>query len=81
VTAARQRRVLPDDGIVDRLAVEIAASGLRPVALTRAERQLAAARIISHGGTPYLVSKLLHVSGTTAITLSAKIRQQKLGTS
>jgi hypothetical protein len=42
------------------------------VALTRAERQLAAAHILARGGTPYLISKRLHVSGTTALTLAAQ---------
>jgi DNA-binding CsgD family transcriptional regulator len=52
--------------------VEIAARGARVVALTRAERQLAAAHILARGGTPYLISKRLHVSGTTALTLAAQ---------
>ena len=65
-------RVLPDDGIIDHLAVAIAASGTRPVALTRPERQLAAAAILARGGTPYQVSKLLPVSGTTALAIAAR---------
>ncbi len=69
---ARRRLVLADDGIIDPIAVEIAARGARPVALTRAERQLAAARILARGGTPYLISKRLHVSGTTALMLAAR---------
>jgi hypothetical protein len=64
--------VLADDGIIDLIAVEIAAQGMRAVALTRAERQLAAARILARGGTPYLISERLHVSGTTALTLAAQ---------
>jgi hypothetical protein len=74
VTAQRPRRrlVLADDGIIDPIAVEIAARGARPVALTRAERQLAAARILAQGGTAYLISKRVHVSGTTALTLAAR---------
>jgi hypothetical protein len=58
--------VLADDGIIDLVAVEIAAHGTQPVALTRAERYLAAARIIARGGTIYLIAKRLHGSGTTA---------------
>jgi hypothetical protein len=74
VTAQRMRRrfVLADDGIIDPIAVDIAARGARTVALTRAERQLAATRILARGGTPYLISKRLHVSGTTALTLAAR---------
>jgi len=64
--------VLADDGIIDLIAVEIAAQGMRAVALTRAERQLAAAQILARGGTPYLISERLHVSGTTALTLAAR---------
>ena len=69
---ARPTHVLPDDGIIDLVAVQIAASGIRPVALTRPERQLAAAAILARGGTPCQVSKLLHVSGTTALALAAR---------
>ena len=69
---AQRRLVLADDGIIDLLAVEIAARGARPVALTRAERQLAAAAILARGGTPYLISKRLRVSGSTALTLAAR---------
>jgi hypothetical protein len=74
VTAQRARRrlVLADDGIIDLIAVELAARGARPVALTRAERQLAAARILAGGGTAYVISKRLHGSGTTALTLAAQ---------
>jgi hypothetical protein len=63
---------LPDDGIIDPVAVEIAARGVRPVALTPAERQAAAARILARGGTPYLISKRLRLRGTTALTLAAR---------
>ena len=64
--------MLADDGIIDLIAVEIAAKGTRPVALTRAERQLAATAILAGGGTPDLISKRLHVSGSTALTLAAR---------
>ena len=69
---ARNRLVLADDGIIDPVAVEIAARGIRLVALTRAERQLAAARILAWGGTACLISRRLHVSGTTALVLAAR---------
>jgi hypothetical protein len=74
VTARRARRrlVLADDGIIDPIAVEIATRGARTVALTRAERQFAAGRILARGGTPYVISKQLHVSGTTALLLAAR---------
>jgi hypothetical protein len=69
---ARRRLALADDGIIDLIAVDIAARGARTVALTRAERQLAAATILACGGTPYLISKRLHVSGTAALMLAAR---------
>jgi hypothetical protein len=74
MTARRARRhlVLADDGLIDPIAIEIAASGARTVALTWAERQLAAARILDRGGTAYVISKRLHVSGTTALMLAAR---------
>jgi hypothetical protein len=70
--SAWRRFVLADDGIIDPIAIEIAARGLRPVALTHAERQLAAARILAHGGNPNLICQRLHVSWTTALTLAAR---------
>jgi hypothetical protein len=74
VTAQRTRHrlALANDGIIDPIAVEIAARGARTVALTRAERQLAAARILARGGTPYLISKRLNVSGSAALVLAAR---------
>jgi len=70
--SARRRLALADDGIIDLIAVDIAVRGARTVALTCVERQLAAAAILARGGTPYLISKRLHVSGTTALTLAAR---------
>jgi hypothetical protein len=69
---ARHRLALADDGIIDLVAVEIAARGARRVALTRAERYLAAARILARGGTPYVIATRLQVSGTTALKLAAQ---------
>ena len=68
---------LPDDGIIDPFAVELAARGIRPVALTPAERQIAAARILADGGTAYAISQRLHVSGTTALVLAARCHQEE----
>ena len=77
---ARHRLALTDDGIIDPIAVEIAARGARPVALTRAERDLAAARILARGGTPYVIAKRLHVSGATALKLAAQCDGAPAGT-
>jgi hypothetical protein len=73
MTLPRPRWTLPDDGIIDQLAIEIAASGARPVALTRPERRLAAALILAAGGTPYVLCKRLHVSCQTAHALAAEL--------
>ena len=43
--------LLPDDGIIDPVAVEIAAAGTRRVRLTGPERRVAAALILARGGT------------------------------
>ena len=67
MTARPSTLTLPDDGIIDPVAVEIAARGIRPVALTAAERQLAAARILACGGTLTSICARLHVSGATAV--------------
>lgn len=72
--------VLPDDGIIDPIAIELAASGTRPVALTPTERRLAAAWILARGGTPYLISKRLRISGTAALTLAAECQPARAGT-
>lgn len=66
--------VLPEDGIVDELAIEIAAAGTRRVALTPTERVLAAARVLDAGGTRNDVAERLHVSGTTAAALARRAR-------
>jgi DNA-binding NarL/FixJ family response regulator len=66
------RLALADDGIIDPVAVEIAAHGTRAVALTRTERQLAAAVILARGGTAYLIATRLHVSGSTARKLARR---------
>jgi hypothetical protein len=78
MTARPAACTLPDDGIIDLIAVEIAARGARLVALTPAERHAAAARVLSRGGTPYLISKRLRVSGATALTLAARCRQTEV---
>ncbi len=72
----RARWTLPDDGIIDLIAIEIAAGGARAVTLTAAERRLAAARILARGGGASLIVKRLHVSGTTARRLAASIRAE-----
>lgn len=61
---------IPEDGIIDPLAVEIAASGQRRVRLTWTERRIAAALIMARGGTSYQVAKRLGLSSATARALT-----------
>jgi hypothetical protein len=72
---AGSRWLLADDGIIDDLAVSIAAAGSRPVALTPAERRLAAKRILTRGGNAGQIAARLHMSHTAARALAAQIRQ------
>ncbi|MFC9975220.1 hypothetical protein ACFVH6_30430 [Spirillospora sp. NPDC127200] len=66
--------LLDDDGIVDQIAVQIAAAGTRRVALTRTERLMAAALILAGGGTSHDIAHRLHVSGKVAVRLAAQVR-------
>ena len=70
---------LPEDGIPGPIAIELAARGIRPVALTPAERLTAAARILARGGTPALIACRLHISGSTALALTARIQLSRTG--
>jgi hypothetical protein len=72
--AARATWLLPDDGIIDPVAVEIAARGARRVRLTAAERRLAAALILARGGSPNDIARRLCMSGNSANALAASIR-------
>jgi hypothetical protein len=67
--------VIPDDGIIDPIAVEIAASGQRPVRLTLAERRAAAARILARGGTSWTVAERLRMAHRDAKVLAASITE------
>jgi hypothetical protein len=79
VGAARGTWVIPDDGIIDPIAVEIAANGRRPVRLTRLERRKAAIRILASGGTIYVVAKRLNMSYPAAKVLAASISETDSG--
>ncbi len=65
--------LLPDDGIIDPIAVHIAATGTRRVAMTWPERKTAAARILARGGTPCQVAKRLHIASRDAHALADAI--------
>ena len=72
---AHQRAVwlLPEDGVVDPLAIDLAARGVRPVALTATERRIAAAFILAAGGTPNAIAKRLRMAHSTARALTDQI--------
>jgi DNA-binding CsgD family transcriptional regulator len=58
--------LLPDDGVIDPIAIDLTVRGARRVPLTRTERRLVAAVILAGGGTAYQIATRLHVSTTTA---------------
>ena len=68
------RWLIPDDGIIDPVAVAITAAGLRRVRLTIAERRAAAALILARGGTANDIAARLHIGGRAALALAASIR-------
>jgi hypothetical protein len=71
----RQRTVwlLPEDGVHDPIAIELAATGERSVALTESERRIAAGLILTAGGTPNLIAKRLHMAHANARALADQI--------
>ena len=66
--------MLPDDGIIDQVAVEIAAKGERAVALTAPERRAAAEIILARGGTVAVIAERLCMSDHAASALAYLIR-------
>ena len=63
--------LLPEDGIIDPVAVAVAARGQRRVALTGRERLLAAAAILAAGRGAATIAARLHVSYRTADRIRA----------
>lgn len=63
--------LLPDDGLIDEVAVSIAVSGARRVRLTEAERLEAAARMIRRGAD---VAELAAHLGTNPATAGRLVR-------
>jgi hypothetical protein len=66
--------MLPNDGIIDPIAVEIAAKGERQVALTAPERHAAAEIILARGGTVAVIAERLCMSESAASALAYVIR-------
>jgi hypothetical protein len=71
------RWLLPEDGIVDDIAVDIAARGERPVRLTPTERRLAAKRILAGGGNVVTVAIRLRIQPQAAVALATEIRNRR----
>ncbi|WP_019632673.1 hypothetical protein [Actinomadura atramentaria] len=65
---------VPEDGLLDLVAVQIAMSGERPVELTALERLVAAAQILAAGGHPRDIADRLRVSDTIADSLVRRVR-------
>lgn len=68
------RTRLDDDGIVDPIAVEIAAKGTRPVELTDTEQTAAAVLMLKRGASPSLVAYRLRMATSTARRIAAAIQ-------
>jgi hypothetical protein len=66
--------LLPEDGITDEIAVELAARGVRPVALTPGERAAVVARVLAGGGTVSQAARRLRCSYGTARALAPAAR-------
>lgn len=69
------RWLLPDDGIIDPVAVELAATGQRQVRLTETERHEAVALILAEGGSSWLIAKRLKISTAAARSLATSIAE------
>jgi hypothetical protein len=78
--AARAKWLLPEDGIIDPVAIEIAARGTRRVRLTTTERRMAAVLILDRGGSSNDLAQCLCLSGHAARALAASILSQAAGT-
>jgi hypothetical protein len=76
---ARRKWVIPDDGIIDPVAVEIAAAGRRRVRLTLPERRAAAARILAAGGTAWTIARYLRMTYPAARVLAASVTETEDG--
>jgi len=66
--------MLPVHGIIDQVAVEIAAKGERRVRLTAPERRAAAEMILARGGTVNVIAERLCMSDSAAAALAYMIR-------
>lgn len=65
---------LDDDGIVDLIAVDLAAKGVRPVELTETEQTAAALVMLKSGAPLALVSYRLRLSAATVRRIADAVR-------
>lgn len=65
---------LDDDGIVDPIAVELAAKGTRPVELTETEQTAAAVLMIKRGVPRPLVAYRLRLGASTVRRIAAALQ-------
>lgn len=72
-SVSRTAWLLPDDGIVDPVAVDLAATGNRAVRLTAAERREAAAIILAGGGSAWCIAERLKMDLAAARSLAASV--------
>jgi hypothetical protein len=75
--AARGTRpgwLLPDDEIIDLIAVEIAVKGTRAVRLTARERCIAAGMILARHGSDSVIAARLSLTPRYARELAARLR-------
>jgi DNA-binding NarL/FixJ family response regulator len=59
------RRIRPDDGVIDEIAIARACRG-EFLPLTHAELRLAVLDLANRGATITRIARTLHISGTTA---------------
>ena len=66
---------LPEDGVFDPIAVDIAALGLRVVRMTDAERMAAAKRILAQGGNSGTLMTRIGITNSQAVHLMHRTRE------
>lgn len=74
----RDRWLIPEDGIIDPVAIAVATAGTRLVRLTPAERELAVHRIIANGGAVAELAAHLGISLVNAVRLAHSLGYRTL---
>jgi hypothetical protein len=71
--SARVSWILKDDGIFDDVAVDIAVEGLRPIAMTEAERRCAIERLAIFGQPPAEISRRVKMCSSRVISTLSEL--------